>query len=61
MKCDHERLSPKGSIVRWSYNTTDGSEWRWFLGCRYCGKVVNGGMVVLKRKGQQCGSTSQAQ
>lgn len=59
MKCDHQHLSPNGSIVRWSFITHDGSEWRWYMGCRYCGKVVNAGMVKLR--GRKCESTLQAQ
>lgn len=50
MKCDHSRLSPHGTVVRYSFVTHDRTEIRWYLACRACGKGIAAGRKILGGK-----------
>lgn len=50
MRCDHRRLSPTGTVVRWSFVTHGGRERRWYEVCRCCGRTLAAGSQETRRK-----------
>lgn len=50
MRCDHSHMSPRGTVVRWSFVVHDGSERRWYETCRACGRTLAAGRQAPKRK-----------